>query len=464
MNTLFKQIPQVAKLLADPQIKALNQQYFQVEIKAEIETYLNELRDQIKQGLVTEVDYHTVINEITQRIKKRRVYSLQRVINGTGTIVHTNLGRSLLSQNALNHVIEMASHYSNLEYDLDKGERGSRYVHVEKMVAKLIGSEAALVVNNNAAATLLCVAAFGQHKEVIVSRGELVEIGGSFRIPEIIELSQAKLREVGTTNRTHLFDYERATTDETAMYLKVHPSNYAMQGFTKSVSNEELVQLAQRMNENRSHKIITMEDLGSGVLVKLPEGLQEKTVQEAVNSGMDLVTFSGDKLLGGPQAGIIVGKKYLIDQIKKHPLTRALRVDKMTIAALEGTLRDYLDLEVAKQSIPTLRMIYQDVDELCKLSYQLTEKINQLDNGFSAKVIFLKSTIGGGALPLSEIPSFGVSIQSTVLSTEAVEKYLRHYRIPIIGRIVDNKYVIDCRTLLEGDMEIIFEALKGWVK
>ena len=459
MNELFKQIPQVSKLLEDPQIAAFLDVFFQQEIKTEIEKSLKYFRKQIKNKMLTKLAYRDVVKNIVNRLKTKNKYSLRKVINGTGTIVHTNLGRSLLSDTCLEHVVDVCSSYNNLEYNLEYGCRGSRYEHVEEMMASIVGSESCLIVNNNAAATMLCVAEVAANKEVVVSRGELVEIGGSFRIPEIIELSGAILKEVGTTNRTHLHDYELATNDNTAMYLKVHPSNYTIQGFTKNVSNEDITTLAFKMNGNRSDKIITMEDIGSGVLIDLSaKGLKEKTVQESLSSGIDLVTFSGDKLLGGPQAGVIVGKRYLIEKIKRHPLVRALRVGKMTIAALEATLREYFDEKNAIESIPTLKMIYKTEESLYNEAKTLSDKINNLGK-ISSEVIKLDSTVGGGALPLSQLPSYGVSIAYANLSVEKIETILRKNQTPIIGRIFNNQYVLDVRTLCGEDIDIIVNAL-----
>src|SRR5690554_1190748 len=459
MNNLYKQIPQVSKLLEDPNISIFFTDLFQQEIKYEIEKVLDKLRKKIKAKEINEINYQSVVNEVIYRLKRKQKYSLRKVVNATGTIVHTNLGRSLLSKKVLEHVIDVCTSYNNLEYDIKKGCRGSRYSHIEEMMAKIVGSESCLIVNNNAAATMLCVTTFGANKEVIVSRGELVEIGGSFRIPEIIELSQAILKEVGTTNRTHFRDYQNATTENTTMYLKVHPSNYTIQGFTKNVSNEAIVSLANMMNKKRIDKIITMEDLGSGTIINLSSnGLKEKTVKDSISSGIDLVTFSGDKLLGGPQAGIIAGKKNLIDKIKKHPLVRALRVGKMTIAALEATLREYFDEKTALSTIPTLNMINKNIDNLYITAENLSKQINNIDN-LKSEVIEIESTVGGGALPLSRLPSFGVNISANKLSVEKLEKLLRKNIVPIIGRIINNQYVLDMRTLCESDEKIIIEAL-----
>lgn len=466
MNTLYKQIPQVSKLLDDPKIFAYNCDFFHHEIKDEIEKCLDGIREKIRNQVIDELRYEDVVCDIANRLKHKSKYSLRKVVNGTGTIVHTNLGRSILSKQAIENVVNVCSSYNNLEYNLKEGCRGSRYDHVEEMIANIIGSEAALVVNNNAAATMLCVATFGEQKEVIVSRGELVEIGGSFRIPEIIEVSRAILKEVGTTNRTHSRDYENATTEKTAMYLKVHPSNYLIQGFTKQVTNDEIVSLANKKNLDRENNIITMEDLGSGVLVDFHTyGLtKENTVKESIQSGMDLVTFSGDKLLGGPQAGIIVGKKELINHIKKHPLCRALRVCKMTIAALEGTLRDYYDEQHAIQSIPTLNMILKKPAELEKIANDLSQQVNELSSTITSQVITINSTVGGGALPVSQLPSYGISLQHQTITTQGMERLMRQQVIPIIGRIISEQFVLDVRTLCDGDIEVIVDAIRRWDK
>ncbi|ERJ13214.1 L-seryl-tRNA(Sec) selenium transferase [Haloplasma contractile] len=461
MNTLYKQIPQVSKLLNDKQINHYIGEFFQIEVKNEIEKTLNEIRVQIREKAITELSYESVVHKIIHRLEQKNPYSLRKVVNGTGTIVHTNLGRSLLSKQAIDNVVKVCSGYNNLEYNVKQGNRGSRYDHVEGMIANIVGSEAALVVNNNAAATMLSVAAFCEDKEVVVSRGELVEIGGSFRIPDIIEVSRASLKEVGTTNRTHVKDYERATSEQTAMYLKVHPSNYLIQGFTKNVSNDEIVELAANANKCREQKIITMEDLGSGVFIDFSpyDSIKENTVKESVQSGIDIVTFSGDKLLGGPQAGIIVGKREYIDQIKQHPLCRALRVGKMTIAALEGTLRDYYDELVAVQSIPTLNMILKNTETLREFADNLSDKIKALTNRVNCEVVRIDSTVGGGSLPLSKLPSYGVTIRHQHLSTQDIEKIMRQHTTPVIGRINNEQYVIDVRTLCEGDEQIILDAL-----
>lgn len=465
MQDLYQKIPQVASLLETPKIKDYLSVFFYAEIKTVIESSLADFREKIKAEAIQEITEAMIVDDIVTRLSKKPPYALRKVINGTGTIIHTNLGRSILSKQAIENVVRVATSYSNLEYDLDQGTRGSRYDHVEHMIATLLGAESALVVNNNAAATMLAIAVFSQHKEVVISRGELVEIGGSFRIPDIIKVSGAILKEVGTTNRTHRSDYEQATTKDTAMYLKVHPSNYYVQGFTKHVSNETLVQLAQAENVTRDDKIMTMEDLGSGALIDFSRyiGLKENTVSESLKSGMDIVTFSADKLLGGPQAGIIVGKKHHIDHIKKHPLCRVLRVCKLTISALEGTLRDYYDEAFAMQSIPTLNMMMKKPSILQEKAQALSDTINQLFTKPVSHVVTVDSTVGGGALPSSQLPSYAVTIAIEGVSVTTLFNHMKAHRTPVIGLIRDAVYLLDVRTLQSGDEIEILAALGDMV-
>jgi len=457
MKELFKKIPQVSKLIEDESVRHFLSYFYIQEIKDNIELILTKIREDIKSKEITILTYEDVVKLITNKLSGLNKYSLKKVINGTGTVLHTNLGRAVLSKSAIDNVVSVCSGYNNLEYDLYSGERGSRYSHLEDMISKIVGSESAVVVNNNAAATMLSVAAFATNKEVIVSRGELVEIGGSFRIPDIIEASGAILKEVGTTNRTHLRDYKKATNKNTGMYLKVHPSNYHIDGFIKNVSNKEIVSLAETTG------IITCEDLGSGAVIDFSKYhfYKENMVQESLKSGMDLVTFSGDKLLGGPQAGIIVGKKELINIIKMHPLTRAFRVGKMTIAALEATLRDYLNYQNITSNNPTLGMLFIDKDELKNTAHKLSDLIASKTT-FTSKVIDVNSTVGGGSLPLSVIESYGVSISKGLLSANDIEAFLRLGKSPIIGIINSDRFYLDVRTLLEGDDNLIVEKLVGY--
>ena len=384
--------------------------------------------------------------------------NLKRTLNATGIVVHTNLGRSLLAPEATDHLMMIASRYSNLEFDLSSGRRGSRYAAVEGLLCELCGSEAAMVVNNNAGAVLLCLETVSRAREVIVSRGELVEIGGSFRIPDVMAKSGGILREVGTTNRTHLRDYEGAISSETALLLKVHRSNYSVVGFTAEVSLKKLVDLGGKC------KIPVMEDLGSGTLIDFARfGLQrEPTVQESVKTGADIVTFSGDKLLGGPQAGIIVGKKDILEKLKKNPLARALRIDKLTLAALESTLRLYRDEEKAMEAIPTLRMLTLPISRIEKRAKKLMRLLGKIDAlGIQIHLMDCVSRSGGGALPLLELPSKCVGVTVAGMSSNALEAGMRRNSPPIIGRIEDDIFLMDLRTLEDDELPIIQKAFEN---
>jgi L-seryl-tRNA(Ser) seleniumtransferase len=349
----------------------------------------------------------------------------------------------------------MASGYSNLEYDLESGSRGSRYVHAEAMLCEITGAEGALVVNNNAGAVLLVLNTLAQHKEVVVSRGELVEIGGSFRIPDVMARSDARLREVGCTNRTHLDDYREAIGPDTALLLKVHASNYRIIGFTAEVDLASLVGLG------RAHNLPVVEDLGSGCFVDLSRfGLRgEPVVQDSVRAGADVITFSGDKLLGGPQAGIILARKEIIERLRRNPLTRALRVDKLTLAALEATLRLYRDEEEAVRAIPTLRMIAVDLETLAAEAQSLADKIRAAAGGkLDAVVVDGASQVGGGALPAQNLPTRLVALTSRDTSAAKIEALFRGSQPPIIGRVEQERFLLDVRTLKPGDDEMIVVA------
>ena len=383
--------------------------------------------------------------------------SLQPVINATGVVLHTNLGRAPLFEGALQTLMEIAGGYSNLELHLETGERGSRYEHVEDLLRRISGAEAGLVVNNNAGAVLLALNSLAEGKEVIVSRGQLVEIGGSFRIPDVMRKSGARLVEVGTTNRTHLFDYEQAVTENTALLLKVHTSNFRILGFTAEVSLKELAELG------RAKGLPVMEDLGSGCFVDLaPYGIEhEPTVQEALQAGVDVVTFSGDKLLGGPQAGIILGKKIFIDFIKKNPLTRALRIDKLTLAGLEATLRVYLDPDRVVKVLPALGMLTCPVEDLEKRARRFQRRLAR-DLSPHAKLTDREesSQVGGGALPLQALPTRVVAIRPLRTSAASLEERLRKNQPPVIARVKDEEVLLDLRTVAEEEEPILFEAVR----
>ena len=408
-------------------------------------------------GLLEEVpSADRLVHQALTVCAEKNAFTLQPVVNATGIVVHTNLGRSLLAEEAIQRLQMVCRSYSNLEYDLARGRRGSRYVHAEAILREITGAEAALVVNNNAAAVFLVLNTLAKDREVIVSRGQLVEIGGSFRIPDVMAASGAILREVGCTNRTHLHDYENAIGERTRLLMKVHCSNYRLIGFTAEVPLEDLVRLARR------HNLLVVEDLGSGSLVDVsPLGLpREPTAQEAVKAGVDAVTFSGDKLLGGPQAGIILGRKDIIAQCKKNPLTRALRVDKMTLAALEATLRLYRDEPTAWRRIPTLEMIARPLETLKETAQRLAHDIQELDGGGHWQVQVQESTsqVGGGALPERNLPTFVVAVTSSRWSAGRLEEWLRAHNPPIIGRIESDRFLIDVRTLRDGDADIILRA------
>ncbi|WP_044337003.1 L-seryl-tRNA(Sec) selenium transferase [Rossellomorea aquimaris] len=382
--------------------------------------------------------------------------SLLKVINATGTILHTNLGRARLGKLAIEHVKETAGHYSNLEYDIEGGKRGSRHTHAEKFICELTGAEAAMVVNNNAAAVYLILSALAKRKEVIVSRGELVEIGGSFRISSIMEESGALLSEVGTTNKTHLRDYEEALCEETAMIMKVHQSNFVIKGFTESVSTNELVQLSQRLPH-----ILFYEDLGSGALYDFRQlGIgNEPVVKTIIEMGADLVSFSGDKLLGGPQAGIIAGKKHWIDKLKKHQLARVLRIDKMTLAALEMTLLHYIKGE-AQDKNPTIEAITRKKEVILNQSHHLIENVNSLKTDFTFDIIAGKSQIGGGTMPDVELDTYLVSVTHNILSAQDLHDKLRKGTPSILTRIQEGTVLFDLRTVSSIEQNDIISALK----
>ena len=402
-----------------------------------------------------------ILNDVAHATRKAMTPNLRRVVNATGVVVHTNLGRSLLAPDADEHLALIAGRYSNLEYDLAAGRRGSRYSSVEGIICEISGAEAAMVVNNNAAAVLLCLETFARNKSVIVSRGELVEIGGSFRIPDVMAKSGGILKEVGTTNRTHLRDYEDAIDDQTGLLLKVHCSNYSVVGFTAALSLKELVELGAR------HNIAIMEDLGSGTFIDFSKyGLsKEPTVQESVATGADMITFSGDKLLGGPQAGIIVGKKDVIEKVRRNPLTRALRIDKLTLAALEFTLRLYRDEEKAVTAIPTLRMLTSSRETIANKASRLAQVLKSInDSRLEISTIDRSSKAGGGALPLLELPSKCIRLKIQGLSTSKVEMNMRHNNPPIIGRIEEDHYILDMRTIQEDEVSIIENAIANLLK
>ena len=384
--------------------------------------------------------------------------NMRMVVNGTGTILHTNLGRAPISDGHMKQVMALVSGYSNLEYNLEAGKRGERYSHFEKLLCKLTGAEAAMAVNNNASSVLLILSSLAKGGEVVVSRGELIEIGGKFRIPDVMEQSGAALVEVGTTNKTHYDDYESAITENTKALLKVHTSNYRIVGFTDSVTIDELIPLA------KEHDLPVVEDLGSGVLIDLAKyGLtHEPTVQESIAKGADVVCFSGDKLLGGPQAGIIIGKKKYIDMMKKNQLTRALRIDKFTAATLELVLQEYLSEEKAVKNIPVLRMITEPLAEVEKRARLLARKMRAARLPAQIVVKPCESQIGGGSLPLERIPSMAVMIRPEKISVTELEERMRCLPVPIIPRTANDTIILDARTIKQRDIKLVADQLKEY--
>ncbi len=460
-QSLFRKIPAVDQLLSHaPLAEAFFDHPRSLALKA-IHLVLDDLRAEIKNDRITEEgavpNLEAVALSVRNRLERLSMPSLRHCVNATGIVVHTNLGRSILPEKALERFRSIGGAYSNLEYDLAEGKRGSRFVHVEDILKELTGAEAAMVVNNNAAAVLIALETVAGGKEVVVSRGQLVEIGGSFRIPDVMARSGARMVEVGTTNKTHLRDYEDAIGPETALLLKVHTSNYQVVGFTEEVPLETLVALGN------SHGIPVMEDLGSGCLVDFSAyGLiREPTVQEALERGAALVTFSGDKLLGGPQAGIILGRADLVDAIRKNQIARALRIDKLTLMALEETLKLYRDPETVSRTIPTLRMISLPYDAIRKKTNRLWRLVKGIEtDGYRMELVDGFSKVGGGALPLQELPSRLLSLIPKGFSPQRMEKRLRAYSPPIIGRLEKDRVLLDLRTIQEDEMKIVAEALR----
>jgi L-seryl-tRNA(Ser) seleniumtransferase len=458
--TLLSRIPKVDRVLAWHGIASLLATHPRPLVLAAVRTALDELRAAVRAGAAGEdaVTEDAVVARVARALGCATAWSLRRVVNGTGVVIHTNLGRSPLAPSIAAHLGDIAVGYSNLEFNLVQGERGSRYSHVEQLLCELTGAEAALVVNNNAAAVLLALSALAAGREVIVSRGELVEIGGSFRIPDVMRAGGAILREVGTTNRTHPRDYRQAVTPETALFLKVHSSNFAVIGFTAEVSAAKLVAMGSDAG------LPVMVDAGSGCLLDLSRfGIRgEPTVQEFVQAGVELVTFSGDKLLGGPQAGLIVGRQACIDPLKQHPLLRAIRIDKLTLAALEATLRLYRDERQALAEIPTLRMLTVSAGELRARGQRFVRRLRrQLPPLVRLTLAEGVSQVGGGSYPLLELPTTLIDIAVEGFAPQQLEERLRLAATPVIGRIQRGRFLLDVRTLQDDDLPPLVAALKG---
>ena len=445
-NLLYRSIPKVDILLEKEEIQNAIEEYGREIVMEAIREEMEGLRAYIgtcedEKAALDKIE--SLTEQILRYVKKVNTPNMRMVINGTGTILHTNLGRAPISQEHMAKLSNIVTGYSNLEYNLEAGKRGERYSHFEELLCRLTGAEAAMAVNNNAAAVMLILSSMAKGGEVVVSRGELVEIGGKFRIPDVMEQSGATLVEVGTTNKTHYSDYEDAITEDTKALLKVHTSNYRIVGFTDTVTIADLAPLA------KERELPLIEDLGSGVLVDLSKyGLTyEPTVQDSIKNGADVVCFSGDKLLGGPQAGIIIGKKKYIDMMKKNQLTRALRIDKFTATALELVLQEYLSEEKAIQNIPVLRMIHETKEEVTVRARSLKNMLNRAGLEADFGLEECESQIGGGSLPLERIPSMAVTVKPHNISVPKLEEEMRHLEVPIIPRTANDTIYLDVRTI-----------------
>jgi L-seryl-tRNA(Ser) seleniumtransferase len=454
---LLSNLPKVDEILRSDQGMEWLKTYPRRYIIHAIREVIDLRRKEILKGLASDTFEEYMMAEIENIIKRLSSYSLRSLINATGIVIHTNLGRSLLSERALENIKRVAGSYSNLEYDLKEGKRGKRYSHVKRILREVTGAEDALVVNNNAAAVMLCLNTLSRGREAIVSRGELVEIGGSFRMPEVMSASGAILREVGTTNKTHLHDYEGAINDNTALIAKVHKSNFRVMGFAEEVSVEDLAKLG------RKYQIPVMFDLGSGCLIDLkPFGISdEPVVKDIVNSGVDITTFSGDKLLGGPQGGVIVGKREYIERIQKNPITRAMRIDKLTLAGFEATLMEYIDEEGVVGNIPTLRMLLQKPEEIKGRANRIAKKLKKEIQNARIAVMADLSRAGGGSLPEVDFPTYVVSIKTDDLSVNEIETRLRAGDPPIISRIREDSLILDARTVREIDLAELVKGVKA---
>lgn len=459
-NQLLRSLPSIERLLERPLASQLSLGLSRERVRDLLRGIIDELREELASGRWPAASGSQQLTEEAElRLESRAAEyaqpSLRRVINATGVIIHTNLGRAPLARAAIEAVSEAAAHYSNLEYDLTRGERGHRETHCQELLAHLAGSEAAVIANNNAAAVLLVLNTLAEGGEVIVSRGELIEIGGSFRIPDVMVKSGAKLREVGTTNRTRISDYEQAINERTKLILRVHPSNYRIIGFTERPSVQQIADLAHRTG------VPSFEDLGSGCLMDLSSYgvIDEPVVASSLKAGISVVSFSGDKMLGGPQAGVIAGSREIVDRVRKNPLMRALRVDKMTYAAIEATLRLY-ERGVALSEVPVIRAIAATREDVGERATRFSGSVTRLTKGkLKASLEEGASIIGGGSAPEVKIPTVLVALESSAMSAASLEEQLRRYRIPIIARTERDRVLIDLRTVAEDDEPVILDAI-----
>ena len=473
-RALLRSLPQVEELLSSPALERAVQRLSRRFVADCAREAVAQARADVLAGCADQVDVDAIAADAARRALALADPSLRRAVNATGVVVHTNLGRSPLALAAVEAVQDVARSYSTLEYDAAARTRGSRHDHVERLICTLTGAEAALAVNNNAAAVMMVLHEFARGHEAVVSRGELVEIGGSFRVPDIMELSQSRMVEVGTTNKTHAVDYKRAIGADTSMLLKVHPSNYRVVGFAESVSARDLRPLADAENARRAAsgepgagELLVYEDQGSGAFLNLDAfgAYAEPTVAESLQAGCDLVSFSGDKLLGGPQAGIIVGAKRFIDRLKKNPYARAMRLDKMTLAALEATLRLYLDPAIALERIPALRMLSEPAEAVRGRAERLARTLEEALPAGAARIDVVPDTAraGGGALPLCDIDSHAVRIEFSRGDAQGCETFLIARRdVPVIGRIKHDAVLLDARTVAEDELAEVAEAVRAY--
>ncbi len=462
-SELFRLLPSVDEILRRDDLSALAASDGRGAVTAAAREVLARMRAEIVSGALDENGVRIAVQAmgeaVAREMKKELRPSLRAVINATGVILHTNLGRAPLSAAALEHARAVSTLYSNLEFDLESGERGKRDVHVDRLFARLLGSTkrevATVVVNNNAAAVMLALNSLAEGGEVIVSRGELVEIGGSFRIPDVMSKSQAVLREVGTTNRTRIGDYEKAITDRTRLLLRVHRSNFQIVGFTETPSLEELVALG------KAHGIPVMEDLGSGALFDLAQvGVtQEPTIADSLRAGVDVVTYSGDKLLGGPQAGMVSGRKDLVAKIRANPMFRALRVDKLIYAALEATLLSYVREDF--DAIPALRIMRAPAEEVRRRAEGLAEELKKQSSRYAVEVVETAAAIGGGSAPGATLPSFAMALTFDGMSAQQLADALRRAETPVIGRVEEERVLLDLRAVFPEQDAQVLTALVG---
>lgn len=463
-NEILRGIPKIDEVLLQPLVSDLFEKNGRDVVTDAARRVVEDLREDIlalsNDALevfdMADLGLETIAEEVVSRVEDDNRNHLYGLVNATGTILHTNLGRAPLCKEAVENVVKVSEGYSNLEYDVKAGRRGQRHSHIQDLLCELTGAEDAMMVNNNASATMLVLSAMAAGKEVIVSRGELVEIGGSFRIPDIMEQSGATLREVGTTNKTKAGDYAAAVDEEnTAALMKVHTSNYKIMGFTEDASLEELVAIG------REKDLPVIFDMGNGLMVDLSEyGLDEPIVSKALATGIDVILFSGDKLLGGPQAGIIAGKKKYIEAMKKHPLARALRVDKMTFAAMEETLKKYRSEEKALHEIPVLRMITEPREELRERAQRLADMIGKSNSSLSLDVIEVDDQIGGGSAPMVYLPGYAVAVSSGSVTAKGLERQLRKHDRPVVARIHDDELLICVRTVADEEFGTVADALR----